>query len=73
MEQSFNPKKLVTSLVDFLVAYESTETTKDSNFDHTLIGLIDTIRVVLEHCPELLSPDEIRQLAQIILENCLFS
>ena len=56
-----------------LLAYESTE--KKSSFldDYTLIGFIDVIKILIESDSNILTVSEMQELAEMILQKCLFS
>ena len=56
-----------------LISYESSEHWTHISFDHTLIGLMDIISVILENNPAILSFQDIKELAEKILTNCLLN
>jgi hypothetical protein len=69
----FDPSVLIKDVVRRLYAYEPTEKRNGIWEDYTLIGLIDVITILIERCPTALAPNELEELAIMLLEQCLFS
>ena len=72
-EETIDIQGLCKNVIYRLFTYESTE--KKSSFldDYTLIGFIDVIKILIESDSKILSESEMQELAEAILQKCLFS
>lgn len=67
-----DPALLLSDMISRLSSYEPSEKKGSFIEDFVLIGLIETISIVVQKCPEEAEPEQLRDLAKLILERCLF-
>ena len=72
-KEIFDPSVLIKDVVRRLYAYEPTEIRNIITEDHTLIGMLSIVTILIERSPTALEPNELEELAIMLLERCLFS
>ena len=72
-EETLDIQGLCQNVIVRLFNYESNEKKNSYLDDYTLIGFIDIIKILIESNPTILKASEMEELAQMILQKCLFS
>lgn len=72
-QDAVDVEAVIKDVVARLKKHDSFESKDHSWDDHTLVGLVDIIAILFEADATILSAEEVKELATMLLENCLFS
>ena len=72
-EDAVNAGAVIKDVVARLKKHDSFESKDHPWDDHTLVGLLDTISILFVADATILSAEEVKELATVLLESCLFS
>lgn len=63
---------MTRDLIRRLYSYEPNETKSSYLADNTLVGLLSLVTILFESDASVLSPEEVKDLATMLVEDCLF-